>query len=1043
MFKEIEKKARMINSIDSWKGFIKSEEVLITFSPSIGSFDSELSCTYDVPPPPSFSWEEVGSILMGIYRHSPELASKCGSSPLPTDVPCLTDTPSHATVTYSSANQQQQSYSGFPEEEEEDVDDDEREPASIYSEPPIQRLLVPPIKICLTEKKKKKGNTKNESIFRISAEEFIRALNSKGRMDIHFCFCWATKRPFSTKATKRLEEIAWTHDDFALLAEGLRGGEEAAKRATENLFRAAERLLEEPCLGEGKKNVCELERALLCVSGCSYSNTRIRALNLLEILYNNRHPMKFCAEEKPAFLCVGDKMDICLDAIDEKKQRDSLLYVQVFFRGAVSWHRLWGCTGPKIKLTLAHAVKHPGFYDWRLVNYDVEQGGAVKETLQRGRFVVLPAPKEDLRTYKTCSFLRPKFSGDRASFTATTDKQFSDDEDLCVVNFPLSVGALSWNNRYRKHISFCCERGDGSSVPTYSVAQSAETGCAVLNYRMPETVDLLLSELQSWLGRTGDRPPKRVVVVLQGDWPFLCAASADEMACKDEDGSFHHADAEAALESPLVNQGEVVRMEAESGTNVILTKVAQAIWRTYPNASLCIETSDPEQCDKALRSGFIPVDKVVEAMFAPSPEKGAYGRAKTHIPARGCAPAVVRIPPDAHRVSPFARTLAQYGFVSVLGKALAPENYLFEDELEVEEEEVRERDPTTAPEPRVYPVEWRGLDGRPEQRIVSFAVRHGGRVVLAAFMPEGSGGVTAEPVFGSELSALMPSVLRVSSAARRGALLLVPPQHMTRGELCNEPHFTDFIPGNDGIQVWTIAPSACPDEVLYESSVYRLAGLVDRGISPAGNMVYDLLQEAAAKRGTDAGRLLLERLAAAIPRSVDRVFGNVLSRLFYVTHDLPLCLLSTLRSGCAEMLRGGELGAVVFVSSEMGRFSTVGGVGVLVDELTRSIARQGYSVYVVTPYFNYNKYGHTNYLRPEDGFSYVGNVTVGIGDWERQDFGIHVGKENGVNLVFLHNYTYFPTPYSGETPEYKLRSVVALSKAALQACIFLNIKPSM
>lgn len=1027
----------MITSIDSWRDYVKSiktEEILIRFSSNVNNFDSELQCSCDIPPPPSFTWEGVGKILLSIYRHSSELLTPIHSKEVPVHWTGCTELQTNSNYTLVTLFNKRQPPSCSPP-----LDDEEKEPGIMYSEPPIQRsFVVPPIKIRLA--KKKDEHTK-DSVFEVSHEDFFRLLNSQGRLDLHFCFCWLTRKTPFTNLTEGTD-AAWTHKDFTSLAEGLRCGEEEAMMAIESLFRATEKIclsLEKYHSIHKREEASEIERALLCVIGSRYAGVRKRALTFLEMLYNG-HTMEFKGEEKCAIKSVGDKVDIYLEDVSENgdtlsTRSGSSLYVQVFCCGSVFWRKFWGYSkqrrGDKdnLKFTLLHSAELPGFYHWRLVDYDAEKG-EIKEMIRKGRFVVLPASKENAKTDQICSFMESKNTGNRVNIS-TTELRGGEREDLCVMNFPLSVSALSWNRRYKKFLSLHCEPGSGNSLPTYSVALSPETGLAVLNYRIPETVESMLKDMRLWIDKKGNAT-KRIAVVLQGDWPYICAPAANEMERIDEDGEFHYQNVETSLESPLVNQKKRFLMETDSGANLILSKIARGIWSMLPRAILYIETTSSTQYTKALYSGFIPVDKTMESILA----HGTYEKIKAHVPAQGSAVPVIRVPPGIPEISPFARVLIQFGFVSVLGKTLNPINFLFENE---------ENDDYSGIRSRIYSVEWHGLNGAQEGRIISFAAKQKDRLVLVAFLPEGSRGTTAEPGFSDELMKLVPEVLCVSSVPRRGSLSLVPPQHMSREEFLHEHHFTDFTPGSDGIQVWTITSSSCSDDALYESSIYRLAGLIDRKISPIGNMVYNLLREATETTEYDSEKanILIKRLRRNVSSPASRTLGRVLSHLFYVGHDLPLGLLSTLRYNCAEVLRGNELGAIVFVSAEMGRFSTVGGVGVLVDELTRSIARQGYKVFVVTPYFNYNKYGHTDYLRPEDGFSYRGNITVGIGDWEQQSFGVHVGKENGVDLVFLHNYTYFPTPYSGETADYKLRSVVALSKAALHACAFLNIRPSM
>jgi starch synthase len=45
----------------------------------------------------------------------------------------------------------------------------------------------------------------------------------------------------------------------------------------------------------------------------------------------------------------------------------------------------------------------------------------------------------------------------------------------------------------------------------------------------------------------------------------------------------------------------------------------------------------------------------------------------------------------------------------------------------------------------------------------------------------------------------------------------------------------------------------------------------------------------------------------------------------------------------------------VFCTPELGRWSTVGGLGVMVDELALSLAKQGQEVIVISPYYERNR----------------------------------------------------------------------------------------
>lgn len=122
---------------------------------------------------------------------------------------------------------------------------------------------------------------------------------------------------------------------------------------------------------------------------------------------------------------------------------------------------------------------------------------------------------------------------------------------------------------------------------------------------------------------------------------------------------------------------------------------------------------------------------------------------------------------------------------------------------------------------------------------------------------------------------------------------------------------------------------------------------------------------------------------------------------------------------------------IVFVTPELGKWSTVGGLGVMVDELTVGLAQLGPNVTVVSPYYDVDRKGRKDYLRP-DGILYTGkNIGVWVGH-ERLEFGIHEGVVNGVRLLFLHNPLIFPKPYPGLDAWFQVRVMSAMAKATLE-----------
>ena len=57
-----------------------------------------------------------------------------------------------------------------------------------------------------------------------------------------------------------------------------------------------------------------------------------------------------------------------------------------------------------------------------------------------------------------------------------------------------------------------------------------------------------------------------------------------------------------------------------------------------------------------------------------------------------------------------------------------------------------------------------------------------------------------------------------------------------------------------------------------------------------------------------------------------------------------------------------NMGSIVFSTPELGRWSTVGGLGVMVDELSIGLSDLAQEVVVISPYYDRNRKGQTGYL---------------------------------------------------------------------------------
>ena len=80
-----------------------------------------------------------------------------------------------------------------------------------------------------------------------------------------------------------------------------------------------------------------------------------------------------------------------------------------------------------------------------------------------------------------------------------------------------------------------------------------------------------------------------------------------------------------------------------------------------------------------------------------------------------------------------------------------------------------------------------------------------------------------------------------------------------------------------------------------------------------------------------------------------------------------------------SVIDSNNLGPIIFCAPELGRWSTVGGLGVMVDELSIGLASLGVDVWVISPYYERNRKGETGYLAKDPaGIIYKDNFTVNL-----------------------------------------------------------------
>eukprot|EP01029_Cantina_marsupialis_P007838 TRINITY_DN189075_c0_g1_i3.p1 TRINITY_DN189075_c0_g1~~TRINITY_DN189075_c0_g1_i3.p1 ORF type:complete len:1530 (-),score=535.14 TRINITY_DN189075_c0_g1_i3:816-5405(-) len=141
------------------------------------------------------------------------------------------------------------------------------------------------------------------------------------------------------------------------------------------------------------------------------------------------------------------------------------------------------------------------------------------------------------------------------------------------------------------------------------------------------------------------------------------------------------------------------------------------------------------------------------------------------------------------------------------------------------------------------------------------------------------------------------------------------------------------------------------------------------------------------------------------------------------------------------ILKRNKLGPVVFCGPELGKWSRCGGLSVMVNELTETLAAFDQDIVCISPFYHVNRKGETDYLKDDD-INYVGNVNIKIGD-AHLEIGVHDGVYNGVRVIFLHHEGLFPKLYVGCSPREMLMKVLAFGNGSFEALKFLNIDPSV
>ena len=194
--------------------------------------------------------------------------------------------------------------------------------------------------------------------------------------------------------------------------------------------------------------------------------------------------------------------------------------------------------------------------------------------------------------------------------------------------------------------------------------------------------------------------------------------------------------------------------------------------------------------------------------------------------------------------------------------------------------------------------------------------------------------------------------------------------------------------------------------------------------------LHRLLHRLVEKGGIDTRHLL----AQAIKTGDDAT--RFMAKLTRMTRD----------SLCDEILSAWKMGPIMFTTPELGKWSTCGGLGVMVDDLINTLTRLTHSnsehplIWVVSPYYERNRKGETGYLE-KDNITWSFNMEIDLGI-EKVTVGVFETISNGIRYFFIHNAKYLPSIYPEFSPVMMTAFLALMAKCPLEICCQLRRFPS-
>jgi len=184
----------------------------------------------------------------------------------------------------------------------------------------------------------------------------------------------------------------------------------------------------------------------------------------------------------------------------------------------------------------------------------------------------------------------------------------------------------------------------------------------------------------------------------------------------------------------------------------------------------------------------------------------------------------------------------------------------------------------------------------------------------------------------------------------------------------------------------------------------------------------------------------LKRAFFYLVRNGYRTPQKVLKFIEYLTHQKNL----RMRQLGEALKYHNSRGPLVFMSAEAEPFSKAGGLGNVVYELPRELAKMGEEVYLITPLYKHGDFASTNKIRKaieKYKVTYTGkNVKFKIREKE-YEVGVHYGEVDGIKVFLLDHHEFFDGLYWGYTAEEKLIRRIAFARACAEVICTFGLHP--